>query len=928
VSPRTLAAATAALLSASACLAQVYPPGFVWNHNTDWVPGSNPGWATGNPSPDALGTPVWEAVWVTGDPLGGANPWYLGAGTRLVWDPFWFGTANPNWVFANDTAPSVGRGTFLTPGAPSAPRVAALRWIAPATLPGGLLIDGSFVGRWTNNTSTYQVAIARTPAGGSAADAQLLFSDTLSSFWNDRPQPVHLRVPTVNAGDVITLSARATADHGWWTIWYHDINFKAAKVPAYPIGFVWNRQSDWVARPEYDANTTYGNPGLDTQDQPVWSYGYTSGGALGSPNPWFANTPTALRWDPSWFGQAGNGTWVPSDDTAPSIGPSSTYNLNTASASRTGVIRWLAPATLPGGLRIQGSWSVQWVNNSQQYQAVIARLPGGRADLAEVLTSRTFTIGENLAQIPVDITVPVIQQGDVIVVSGRPVADHPWYIYFSDNLTFTHNCPSMAFSPPATTRIALRQGQTATLSASGSLVPDLPGFAPTLRWHRSGVPLTDGPTSQGTLVSGATTTDLVITNAQPADDGFYTLVATNSCGQTQSTPVRLSVYPRAAFQWQRSYNWTTPPASAAGTSAGNPDDDSLGTPVWHALYTYGGRLNSVNPWYLEPTVPMVWDTSWYGGGGAWAAGNDLNPPIGPGNLVDNRVDSAGRIPVVHWEAPIDLPDVLIVEGELSISWSGGGDQASNRAPMEVVIAHLRGGAELSRFTRTGYRQNCTSWSCQPWTEVSSIRLEFPGVQQGDRIVISGRTLTAADGHPQHGWTVLGDNLTFRYSCTPAPLAAALTRNYIGSDAAFSVAVRPASTPQSFAWRRNGVAIDPANPRFSILSTAVSSQLRIADAAPQDIGDYSCLVTSDCGQVEIQAGILLSACLADVTDVGGSPFPDGLITGDDFIAFINAFVSGFPLADIVAIGGPPSQPDGLITGDDFNAFIASFASGCP
>ncbi|MCE2653123.1 MAG: hypothetical protein LW650_06365 [Planctomycetaceae bacterium] len=71
------------------------------------------------------------------------------------------------------------------------------------------------------------------------------------------------------------------------------------------------------------------------------------------------------------------------------------------------------------------------------------------------------------------------------------------------------------------------------------------------------------------------------------------------------------------------------------------------------------------------------------------------------------------------------------------------------------------------------------------------------------------------------------------------------------------------------------------------------------------------------------------CLADVTGIGGPPAqPDGLVTGDDFNAYIAAFAAGEPLADVTGIGGPPSQPDGLVTGDDFNAFIAAFASGCP
>ena len=70
------------------------------------------------------------------------------------------------------------------------------------------------------------------------------------------------------------------------------------------------------------------------------------------------------------------------------------------------------------------------------------------------------------------------------------------------------------------------------------------------------------------------------------------------------------------------------------------------------------------------------------------------------------------------------------------------------------------------------------------------------------------------------------------------------------------------------------------------------------------------------------------CLADITGIGGPPATrDGLLTGDDFNAFIAAFAAGDTLADIVGIGGQPPR-DNLVTGDDFNAFIGSFAAGCP
>lgn len=74
-------------------------------------------------------------------------------------------------------------------------------------------------------------------------------------------------------------------------------------------------------------------------------------------------------------------------------------------------------------------------------------------------------------------------------------------------------------------------------------------------------------------------------------------------------------------------------------------------------------------------------------------------------------------------------------------------------------------------------------------------------------------------------------------------------------------------------------------------------------------------------------------IADIVAIGGEPLPppgpagDGLVTGDDFVAFVRGFVVGSPIADIVRIGGDPA-PDGRITGDDFVAFINAFASGCP
>jgi len=69
----------------------------------------------------------------------------------------------------------------------------------------------------------------------------------------------------------------------------------------------------------------------------------------------------------------------------------------------------------------------------------------------------------------------------------------------------------------------------------------------------------------------------------------------------------------------------------------------------------------------------------------------------------------------------------------------------------------------------------------------------------------------------------------------------------------------------------------------------------------------------------------SLSIADVAQGGGLPGPDGIVDGDDFIAFINAFAAGELLADVVS-GGGTRPPDGVVDGSDFIAFINAFVAG--
>ena len=56
------------------------------------------------------------------------------------------------------------------------------------------------------------------------------------------------------------------------------------------------------------------------------------------------------------------------------------------------------------------------------------------------------------------------------------------------------------------------------------------------QWYLGTSPLADGATGNGSTLSGSTSASLSITNAQPGDNGNYTIVVSNQFGMTTSTP--------------------------------------------------------------------------------------------------------------------------------------------------------------------------------------------------------------------------------------------------------------------------------------------------------------------------------------------------------------------------------------------------------
>lgn len=66
-------------------------------------------------------------------------------------------------------------------------------------------------------------------------------------------------------------------------------------------------------------------------------------------------------------------------------------------------------------------------------------------------------------------------------------------------------------------------------------------------------------------------------------------------------------------------------------------------------------------------------------------------------------------------------------------------------------------------------------------------------------------------------------------------------------------------------------------------------------------------------------------LADLVQVGGAWPPDGQLTLDDILAFVDAYIEEAALADLVSVGGA-LPPDGQRTLDDILAFIDAYVEG--
>ena len=188
--------------------------------------------------------------------------------------------------------------------------------------------------------------------------------------------------------------------------------------------------------------------------------------------------------------------------------------------------------------------------------------------------------------------------------------------------------------------------------------------------------------------------------------------------------------------------------------------------------------------------------------------------------------------------------------------------------------------------------------------------------QGDSTYISGVAIDAVTELPVAVmWT----------KCTAAGIGTHPSPISTCTDIAISFAISASGTPPfTYQWSRNGTPIDPqAN------ASAATATLTIPSVQVGDSGSYSCTITNACGSATSNAATLaVTQCCgrSDVAGPGQSVGPDGELTADDIIVFLNWFFAGDSRAD-VAGPGQSTIPDGEFTADDIIVFLNAFFAGC-
>jgi hypothetical protein len=288
---------------------------------------------------------------------------------------------------------------------------------------------------------------------------------------------------------------------------------------------------------------------------------------------------------------------------------------------------------------------------------------------------------------------------------------------------FTSTCPIAGTAP---TSVEAWDGLSVTLHVffAGATPIDF-------QWTKDGIDLVDGPTTSGSVVSGATTDTLHVSGLSAADVGSYRLEGTNSCGTDTSDAANVTVRTVSPLGPWISVRRMDPFGSSS-TSAGAID----GTRVF-------GNGTAPNPNFADQSQ-----------GVAWNAAGEVAQTYTPGNSVGSSIaDSLNGRTVGWWWWPYTV-----------LAGTGYYQHAATWDPVTGTLIDIQpSGWEIGSVSATNGTQHVgtlrrsdesTTVDGAYWTQnIKSATILTPAIAWGSSTV-------ALDGNHQYGSSNMGYGIVY------------------------------------------------------------------------------------------------------------------------------------------------------------------------
>jgi len=357
---------------------------------------------------------------------------------------------------------------------------------------------------------------------------------------------------------------------------------------------------------------------------------------------------------------------------------------------------------------------------------------------------------------------------------------------------------------------------------------------PTVLWRRNGVPLVNGVTVNGTVISGATTPVLTLSNAAVADSGTYVAVVANSCNALTSGGGIINIRPATTI--------TSQPVSRTVCSTANADFSVVAGGT--GPFTYQWRRNG-NPLIngLTPNGTLLTGTNSATlsvlGVGNDSAGAYSCVVAGPcGTVTSNTADLVVSQPVSIFSQPASTTQCVGSTVTLAVGTTGtpAPTYRWRRGTLFLIDGTTPGGTVISgATTATLVLTGVTAADAGAYDCVVSNACG-PVVSSAASVTVTAGTAITAQ---------------------PQPVATP-----VGTSASFTVATN-GGTPISYQWQRNGVNLTNGTlPSGTTITGTTTPSLSLSAVTDAVAGNYRCVITTLCGALNTS-----TAALVPFTDLG-------------------------------------------------------------